>query len=103
MNLDLEQIHFHDSRILRVIEDPDTNELVFEVTYPVDWEKNEFAPRRIVFTGALEYTVREGPFAGRPAILDVSQVGVAGKRAILRIDTNAGYRTLQCTGVELRL
>jgi hypothetical protein len=102
VDLGLAHIWFHDSQIHRVVENPESNELGFEVMYPVDWDKNQFAPRTIVFKDVLRYAVAEGPFAGRPTILEVCEAGEQEGRASVRIETNAGSRTLLCTGVEIR-
>jgi hypothetical protein len=102
MGLGLDRIWFHDSEIHRVVENPESDELGFEVMYPVDWYQDQFAPRTIVFKQVLNYTVAEGPFAGKPTILDVCEVGEREGRVSVRIDTNAGVRTLLCTGVEIR-
>ena len=55
-----------------------------------------------MFQDVLRYAVAEGPFAGKPTILEVSQTGEHEGRASVRIETNAGERTLLCTGVEIR-
>jgi hypothetical protein len=102
MDLGLDEIWFHDAVIHRVVENAETDELGFEVDYPVDWENNVFEPRTIVFMNALRYTVAEGPFHGRPQILEVVQTGEEERRAAVRIETNAGYRTLLSDGVEIR-
>jgi hypothetical protein len=101
--LSLNEIHFHDSRLIRVIEHPDTDELHFEVSYPVDWENNVFEPRVIVFTDVLNYRVEEGPFAGAPTLLDAYDNGLNGSRRSVTLQTNAGTRSLLFDSVELRL
>jgi hypothetical protein len=93
---------FHDSRIYRVVENAESDELGFEVMYPVDWDNNQFAPRTIVFKDVLRYAVDEGPFAGKPTILEVSEAEQQLGRVSVRIETNAGSRMLLCTGVEIR-
>jgi len=102
MNIGVDKIWFHDSEIHRVIENPKNYELGFEVMYPVDWENNKFAPRTIVFSDVLNYTISEIPFAGLPTILAVKQTGDQEDRANLLIETNAGERTLLCKSVEIR-
>jgi len=102
MDIGIDEIWFHDSEVHRVVENSQSDELGFEVMYPVDWENNEFAERTIVFTDVLEYTVFEGPFEGRPTILQVIQTGYDNNRVSLRIETNAGDRALWCKGVQLR-
>ena len=102
MNLQLDRIWFHDSEIHQVVENPESDELGFEVMCPVDWDENQFSPRTIVFKDALYYTVAECPFAGRPTILNVTQEGEQEGRVLVRIETNAGLRTLLCLGLDIR-
>ena len=42
---DLNEIHWHDSEVESVIEIPAKDELVYNVQYPEDWNKNTFAPK----------------------------------------------------------
>lgn len=85
-----------------MIENCESDELGFEVMYPVDWDENKFAPRTIVFKDVLNYAVAEGPFAGKPTILDVYEGSEQDGRVSVRIETNAGSRTLLCKGVDIR-
>ncbi|HEX5031193.1 MAG TPA: hypothetical protein VFX78_07025 [Candidatus Eisenbacteria bacterium] len=101
VDLGLDKLWFHDSTINRVVENAESKELAFEVMYPVDWDNNQFAPRTIVFRDVLRYLVAEGPFAGRPVILGVTQVGEQDDRAAVRVETNAGERMLLCKGVAI--
>ena len=94
----LSTIHFHDTQILRVIEDCATDTLTMEVEYPVDWENNVFEKRLLVFDDVYSYQVFEGPFQGQPTILDAEIVGGDGR---IRLNTNAGRRELYCTGVNI--
>jgi hypothetical protein len=100
--LELSEIHFHDSRMIRVIEDATTHELHFEVAYPVDWENNVFEPRIIAFLDVLNYRVEEEPFAGAPTLLDAYDNGREGNYRSFTLQTNAGTRSLLFRGVELR-
>ena len=99
--MDLSEIHFHDSQIRRVIELPARDEIHLEVDYPVDWEREVYEPRVIVFADVLDYAVHEGPF-GTPFIMSVSELEQDEGRTLLRIDTTAGFRLLRCAAVELR-
>ena len=99
--VDLSQIHFHDSEIQRVVELPALDELCFHLLYPGDGYR--FEPHVIAFCDVLDYAVHEGPFAGAPTILRVEDLGRREGHALLRVETTAGFRTLRCTGVELRL
>lgn len=88
----LEDIHFHDSVIHRVIENTEDDSLSFEVDYPVDWGKEIYERKIIKFTDVLNYQVNEGPFAGKPTLLDWSIVGNEDDRDIVRLETSTGYR-----------
>lgn len=99
--MDISEIHFHDTRILRVIEDPEQDTLTMEVSYPVDWENNEFEPRILVFANAYNYQVHEMPFHGAPTILDVDILGTTDRWTLLRLQTNAGFRDVTCVSVML--
>jgi len=99
--MDISTIHFHDTQILRVIEDCVADTLTMEVEYPVDWERNIFERRLLVFGDVHSYQVFEQPFHGSPTILDAEIVATEGRWSRLRLDTNAGRRELSCTGVRL--
>ena len=85
-----------------MIELPETHELHFEVSYPVDWENNVFEPRAIVFFNVLNYRVEEGPFSGAPTLLDAYDNGTDGAYRSVTLQTNAGTRSLLFKRVELR-
>ena len=99
--MDLGDIHFHDSRLIRVVELAEPHDLLFEVMYPVDWENNVFDTRVIAFRDVLNYRVDEGPFWGAPTLLDAYDEGVAGDYRRVTLQTNAGTRSLSFKTVEL--
>jgi len=99
--MNISDIHFHDTQILRVVEDTEADTLSVEVVYPVDWERNEFAPRTLVFSDAYNYQVHEMPFSGNPTILEVHVLGTTDRWTHLRLKTNAGFRTVSCVSVTL--
>jgi hypothetical protein len=99
--MDISTIHFHDTQILRVIEDCATDTLTMEVDSPVDWERNIFKKRLLVFENVHGYQVSEGPFLGCPTILDASIISADGTWSRVRLETNAGTRELSCTEVRL--
>jgi hypothetical protein len=74
--LELSAIHFHDSRLIRVVEVAETHDLLFEVEYPVDWENNVFESRTIAFLDVLNYRIEEGPSVGAPTLLEAYDNGV---------------------------
>ena len=99
--MDISTIHFHDTQILRVIEDCAADTLTMDVEYPVDWERNVFEKRRLVFEDVHGYRVFDGPFEGCPTILDASIISTEGRWSKVRLETNAGWRELSCTAVRL--
>jgi hypothetical protein len=100
--MDLTDIHFHDSQLVRVTEIAESHELHFEVDYPVDWENNVFERRVIVFFDVLNYRVEEIPFGGAPTLLNAEQGGSGGEYRSVTLQTNAGTRSLLFKEVELR-
>ena len=86
---------------MRVVESAESHDLSFEVLYPVDWEKNVFEIRTIVFRDVLNYRVDEGPFLGAPTLLDAYEEGVNGSYRRVTLQTNAGTRSLCFKTVEL--
>jgi hypothetical protein len=100
--MDISSIHFHDTKIHRVIEDAAAKTLTMEVTYPVDWERNAFEKRLLIFEDVHHYQVVEWElFGGEPTILDAEIVSVADRWTRVRLDTNAGHRELSCVSVRL--
>ena len=99
--MDFSAIHFHDTKILRVIEDCAVDTLTMEVMYPVDWEHNVFEKRLLVFDHVHACQSFDGPFHGCPTILDASIISTEGRWSRVRLETNAGRRELSCTAVRL--
>jgi hypothetical protein len=99
--MDLGDIHFHDSKLIRVVELVEPHDLLFEVMYPVDWENNVFDTRVIAFRDVLNYRIDEGPFCGAPTLLDAYDEGLAGEYRRVTLQTNAGTRSLSFKSVEL--
>ena len=96
----LEDIFFHDCKLVRVVELPARDLLAFEVDYPIDWEANVFGPKTILFSNVLRYEVHEGPFLGAPVILEYT-ADEDGERTRITIHTNAGLRALSFASVDL--
>ena len=98
---DLNEIHWHDSEVESVIEIPAKDELVYNVQYPEDWNKNTFAPKAITFSGYHSHVVEEMPFEGNPTILAVSVVNREGDYTTVKLETNAGNRFVTAKSVHL--
>lgn len=106
-------ISFHDAQILKVVEDSKVQTLDFYLNFPVDWENNLFEKKILRVKNVLVYTKKEIPFAGYPAILDVTELHNAkhtynklseeiGQSAYkIRIDTNAGQRWIEFASADL--
>jgi hypothetical protein len=99
--MNISDIHFHDTQILRVIEDTATDTLTMDVEYPVDWEHNIFERCFLTFSDAYNYQVFEIPFSGPPTILAAEVVSTSDRWSRLRLETNAGYREVSCVLVTL--
>ena len=100
--MDYSKIHWHDSLIKKVIEIPSKEMLLFEVDYPVDWEKQKWEPHTIEFRDLYTYEIHEGPFAGSPTILDATKLAIDEYGYItLKLDTNAGYRIIKCKEITI--
>jgi len=99
--VNISDIHFHDTQILRVIEDTVTDTLTMDVECPTDWEHNRFERRVLTFSDAHSYQVFEIPFCGPPTILAAEVISTADRWSRLRLRTNAGYREVSCVSVTL--
>jgi hypothetical protein len=104
---------FHDSTILKVVEDTAGQTVDFTLDFPVDWENNLFAKKVLRFKDAIVYIKKEIPFLGQPAILEIKQLhshkhtykGVDGisqsSKHKIEIVTNAGSRFVEFNEAEL--
>ena len=103
----IDDIHWHDSELVSVVEIPSKDILVFNVQYPVNWEQNIFAPKSIVFGGYYSHEVNEMPFEGNPTILhaeissEVSTLFEDSGFFEIKIETNAGERVIKAKTVKL--
>jgi hypothetical protein len=98
----VDDTHFHDTKIHRVIEDARSKTLTMEVSYPVDWDQNVFEKRLLVFEDVHHYQVLEWErFLGEPTIMEVEVLCSDDRWSRLRVSTNAGYRELSCASVRV--
>lgn len=95
------EIYVHDAQLRRVIEDIETDTLTMDVDLPILERDEEQEPRLLVFDDAYNYQVYEQAWHGLVTILAMSVVGERGRWQKVRIETNAGYRELFCTGVRV--
>jgi hypothetical protein len=96
----LEDLHLHDSTIIRVIELPALSVLAFELDYPEDWQNEIYVSKTLIFRDALGYAVEEGPFSGNPTLLD-AHIEPQGARFFVVLNTNAGTRKLSYSSADL--
>ena len=98
----IEKICWRDTVILKVLEIPSEEKLLFEVDYPVDWDNQKWEMRIIEFKSLKRHEIHEGSFSGAPTIL---QADFLSKDEfgfyLLRIETNAGHRLVQCKGISI--
>jgi hypothetical protein len=95
------KIYVHDAQLHRVIENIQNDTLTMEVELPILEREEQQEPRLLVFDDAYNYQVHEQPWDGLVTILDMHVIGEQGRWYQVRIETNAGYRELFCTGVKV--
>jgi len=103
----INEISFHDSKVLKVIENPDEQTLDFFIDFPTDWENNIFEHKILRFKDVTFYSIEEIPFRGLPTILNVINLGQITKdfstsshewiiiRNKIKIETIAGNRIIE--------
>lgn len=108
-----DEISFHDSQILKVIENPNGQILEFIIDFPINWEENIFAHKVLKFENVIFYNVEEIPFSGLPTILNIVNLGEVKKdfgsernewntsRNKIKIETNSGNRIIEFTECSL--
>ena len=97
----INEIHWHDSEIESVIEIPASDELIYNIQYPENWDKNIFVPKEIRFSGYHSHSIEEMPFEGNPTILAVSVVKESGGFTTIKLETNAGNRFVTAKSFEI--
>jgi hypothetical protein len=95
------EICVHDAQLHRVVEDIEADTLTMYVHLPLRERDEQQEPRLLVFDDAYNYQVFEQAWHGLVTILDMHVVGEQGRWQRVRIETNAGYRELFCTGVRV--
>ena len=100
-----EELGFHDSVILQVIENTKEDILDFILDYPIDWANNKFAQRKLRFTNYLLHHVDHYPIQGPPTILEVEFVEEILDYKIplrkIKINTTSGTRIIVYQEAEL--
>ena len=103
----INEISFHDSQILKVTENLDTQSLDFHLDFPVDWANNIFEEKVLRFENVTFYSREEIPFGNLPTILNIIDLGETKKdlttqgnpwiviRKNIKIETNAGNRIIE--------
>jgi len=103
----IDDISFHDSKILKITENVEKQSLDFLLDFPVDWNNYAYEKRILRFEDVVFYNVDELPFAGFPTILNIKSFGKITKkygngnkeikieRTRVEIETNAGKRIVE--------
>jgi len=103
----LNDISFHDSKILQVTENPKEQSLDFLLDFPTDWDANIYEKRTLRFSEVITYHLNEIPFSGPPSILEINFFGEVEKqfgpdnnkiktsRLKVEIQTNSGNRIIE--------
>jgi hypothetical protein len=111
--IDFDEVAFHDSQILGVIEATQDQTVDFSLLFPTNWEDNVFEMVTLRFYNVTFYRLDEIPFDGLPTILNIINLGTKSKsigtepnlidvvRNTIEIQTNRGNRTVEFTNCEL--
>ncbi len=99
--MNISEIYVHDAQLHRVIEDIKADTVTMEVELPILEHGEHLENRLLVFDDAYNYQVFEQPWHGIVTILDMNVVEEKGRSRRVRIETNAGYRELFCTGIRV--
>jgi hypothetical protein len=99
---DISEINWHDSVILKVIEIPKDEIIIFEVNYTENWEYGIYDTYCLEFINTYNYQIHEGPFSGSITILDfkIEEKQDDYGATTYRIETNAGYRIIKCKDIK---
>ena len=98
----ISEIYVHDAQLHRVVEDIKADTLTLVVELPILERNEEQEPRLLIFDDAYNYKVFEQPWDGLVTILNMHIVGREGRWDHVRIETNAGFKELYCTGIRVR-
>ena len=105
--MDINDLDFHDSRILSVTENTQHHYLDFLLEFPIKGEDNIFELRILRFNEVIFYSIDEIPFFGQPTILEIINLGqiskswgsgrnlIEAKKTKIEIQTNAGNRIIE--------
>ena len=83
--MDPSAIHWHDSEILSAVQDGDSLRML--LMYPLNWQRDLFEERTVLFTDVKSYREHEVPFRGNPTILGVMVTNRADGSTQWRIET----------------
>ena len=109
MNID--QISFHDSKILEVKENTENHILEFRLDF-IDWDKEVTEKRTLKFSDVIYYCVDEIPYQGSPAIMEIINSGevtetfstgrnqLTTSKQKIEMKTTAGSRIIKFSACE---
>lgn len=108
----INEISFHDSQILKVIENAEEQIIDFHLHIATDWEKNTFENKILRFKNVTFYSLEEIPFYSFPSILNIIDLekitkdfsGINNEWEItqskIKIETTAGNRIVEFSDCE---
>ncbi|CAG1021268.1 hypothetical protein DOJK_00877 [Patescibacteria group bacterium] len=98
--MNINNIHWHDSKIISSIELPEKDCFVINIEYPINWSDNEFSEYSIVFNGFTALIIDEIPYNGCPTILSASVIDTNELNTI-KLETTAGFRIITAKSLTL--
>jgi hypothetical protein len=98
---DLNNIHWHDCKLVSLIEVPDNALLALNVHYPENIQDDIFSAKAILFNGFYSLEIHEEPTGNGITLLSASVISEEEGYSTVRIETNVGYRLVKAQGVSL--
>lgn len=98
---DLNNIHWHNCKLVSLIEVPDNALLALNVQYPENLQDDIFSAKAILFNGFYTLEIHEEPTSEGITLISASVESEEDGYSAVRIETSAGYRLVKAQGVSL--
>ena len=98
---DLNDIHWHNCKLVSLIEVPDNALLALNVQYPENIQDDIFSTKAILFNGFYALEIHEEPTSEGITLSSATLESEENGYSTVRIETNAGYRLVKAQGVSL--
>jgi hypothetical protein len=98
---DLNNIHWHNCKLVSLIEVPDNNLLAVNVQYPENIQDDIFSAKGIIFNGFYALEIHEEPTSKGITLLSSEAIEEHNGYTTVKIETSAGYRLIKAQGVSL--